>query len=278
MESSEQNPPPAPDEVFYSMTASADMSWYHYWPSHPGSSAIYHPQMGGHVPGHWTYYVDHSQSGSHSSPPPTQYLLEPWDALGQGPVDYQHVGGDSVCSSSQVTSGVALQISNDRSSHHHEPSSSIWYPSSAPSAFTLTSSRRPSRCSDPGLPTISQDNSGSHSHSNSRLNSGSDIFATAEVDSQSTKQEKPPSDTEPSPPIGPNPGSRHVGRPTIRCWDHGCGGRKFSSISNYRRHQRERAGQTTVCFCPRCGAAFYRRWTRDHHVERGSCLRIPRWS
>ncbi|KAH0363530.1 hypothetical protein KCU65_g7338, partial [Aureobasidium melanogenum] len=128
MESNEQNPPPAHDEVFYPMTASADMGWYHYWRSNPGFPATYHPQMGGHVPDHWTHYVDHSQPVSHSSPPPTQYSLESWDALGQGPVDYQRVGGASVCPSSQIPSGVALQTSNDRSSHHYEPSSAIWAP------------------------------------------------------------------------------------------------------------------------------------------------------
>jgi hypothetical protein len=62
----------------------------------------------------------------------------------------------------------------------------------------------------------------------------------------------------------------------MMCYDHGCNGRKFSSISNLRRHQRERAGRTPLSFCCWCGAAFYRRWTRDHHVTRMSCLRIPR--
>jgi hypothetical protein len=45
------------------------------------------------------------------------------------------------------------------------------------------------------------------------------------------------------------------------CYDHGCHGREFSSISNLRRHQRERAGRTPLSFCCWCGAAFYRRWT-----------------
>jgi len=278
MEFNEQNPSPAHDESFYSITASADMSWYHYWPSHPGSSALYHSQINGQVPGHWTHYIDHSQSGSHSSPPPTQHPSQVWEAPGQGRADYQYVGGDSVCPSSQIPSGVVLQIPNDRSSHYDEPSSTLWYPSSAPSALTVTPSRRPSHHSDPGLPTTFQDNSGLQSHSNLRPDTGSDVVATSQTNPQGTKQEKSPSDTEPSLSAGPSPGSGHVVRPTIRCWDHDCGGRKFSSISNFRRHQRERAGQTTVCFCPRCGAAFYRRWTRDHHVERGSCLRIPRWS
>jgi len=62
----------------------------------------------------------------------------------------------------------------------------------------------------------------------------------------------------------------------IVCYDHGCNGRPFSSISNLRRHQRERAGRTPLSFCCWCGAGFYRRWTRDHHVMRMYCLRSPR--
>jgi hypothetical protein len=60
------------------------------------------------------------------------------------------------------------------------------------------------------------------------------------------------------------------------CYDHGCNGREFSSIGNLRRHQRERAGRTPLSFCSWCGATFYRRWTRDHHVMRRSCSRVPR--
>ncbi|KAG9611980.1 hypothetical protein KCU86_g1358, partial [Aureobasidium melanogenum] len=105
MEFNDQNPSAAHDEVFYSMTASADMNWDQYWPSHPGSSALYHPQMNGHVPGHWTHYVDHSQSGSHSSPPPAQYLSQVWDPPGQGQADCQYVGGGIDDQVTTVTQG-----------------------------------------------------------------------------------------------------------------------------------------------------------------------------
>ncbi|KEQ60464.1 uncharacterized protein M437DRAFT_28542, partial [Aureobasidium melanogenum CBS 110374] len=57
-----------------------------------------------------------------------------------------------------------------------------------------------------------------------------------------------------------------------RCFDHGCNGRSFSSRSNLRRHQRERARLTRILPCPLCGAKFYRRWTRNQHVLRASCL------
>lgn len=60
------------------------------------------------------------------------------------------------------------------------------------------------------------------------------------------------------------------------CYEHGCDGRKFSSKSNLTRHQRERAGRTPLSSCCWCGATFYRRWTRNHHVLRMSCLRVSR--
>ncbi|KAK6005395.1 hypothetical protein QM012_007037 [Aureobasidium pullulans] len=278
MESSEQNPPPANDEVFYPTTTSAGMHWCYDWPSQPGTSALYHPQTNNHVSDYWTYYNDHPQSVNQTDLPPTPYSLEVWDPLCQRRTDYQSAGSAGVLSSSQVQLGVPLQIPNNRSHHHDEPSSAPWLPSLPSPAHTLTSDRRPSHHSDPGLAMNSQDNSGSQWHHDTRVNTGSDIAAPSELDSQGMEQHRSPSDTEPSTSAGPSPGSGQTVKPVIRCWDHGCDGRRFSSISNFRRHQRERAGQTPVCFCPRCGAAFYRRWTRDHHVERGSCLRIPRWS
>ena len=58
-----------------------------------------------------------------------------------------------------------------------------------------------------------------------------------------------------------------------RCFDHGCNGRSYSSRSNLRRHQRERSHLTRIPPCPLCGAQFYRRWTKNQHVTRASCLR-----
>lgn len=277
MESNEQNIPSANDGVFCSTTTSADMHWYQYWPSHPESSALYPPPMNSQVPGHWTCYVNHSQSVSHTNLPPAPNSLEVWDPLYHRRADHQYVGGGGgVCPYSQGPLGAALQIPDDRSSHHDEQSSTPWLPNYSPPAHTMTASRRPSHYSDPGLPTNFQDNSGSPLHSDLQVMTGSGATTTSKVDPQGTKQPKSPADAEPPTSAGPSPGGGHVVRPVIRCWDHGCDGRRFSSISNFRRHQRERAGQTPVCFCPRCGAAFYRRWTRDHHVERGSCLRVPR--
>jgi hypothetical protein len=58
-----------------------------------------------------------------------------------------------------------------------------------------------------------------------------------------------------------------------RCYEHGCEGRRFSSMSNLRRHQRERNRLARRMTCPWCGASFYRKWTMNQHVSRGSCRR-----
>lgn len=55
----------------------------------------------------------------------------------------------------------------------------------------------------------------------------------------------------------------------FQCWDHGCGGRVFSTLSNYRRHCREKKllakGEIA---CPYCGKRFTRSSARDAHVEK----------
>ncbi|KAL4922594.1 hypothetical protein BDW62DRAFT_196596 [Aspergillus aurantiobrunneus] len=62
----------------------------------------------------------------------------------------------------------------------------------------------------------------------------------------------------------------------IRCWDHGCEGRKFSSLGNYRRHLREKNGQARVHPCPDCGRVFTRSTARNFHRESGTCGLSPR--
>jgi hypothetical protein len=56
-----------------------------------------------------------------------------------------------------------------------------------------------------------------------------------------------------------------------RCFEHGCDGRRFSTMSNLRRHQRERNRLARRMVCPWCEATFYRKWTRNQHILRGSC-------
>jgi hypothetical protein len=62
------------------------------------------------------------------------------------------------------------------------------------------------------------------------------------------------------------------------CWEHGCNGKVFSSWSNLRRHERERASQAPRCYCPRCGAYFSRTTARNQHLANMSCTRIRRYS
>ncbi|KAI5201487.1 hypothetical protein AUEXF2481DRAFT_33756 [Aureobasidium subglaciale EXF-2481] len=66
-------------------------------------------------------------------------------------------------------------------------------------------------------------------------------------------------------------------RKDLRCWDHGCQGRAFSSRSNLRRHQREQDARVKLLPCPFCGTNFYRKWTRDQHVARMSCKKSDRY-
>ena len=64
----------------------------------------------------------------------------------------------------------------------------------------------------------------------------------------------------------------------LRCWDHGCNGREFSSKSNFVRHRKEKEGEAAMLICPLCGATFTRSSARDTHVTRQSCNRIRRYS
>jgi hypothetical protein len=51
----------------------------------------------------------------------------------------------------------------------------------------------------------------------------------------------------------------------LRCWLHGCNGRVFTSVDNYRRHCREQGQSCDELMCPICGRAFTRRTARDQH-------------
>lgn len=56
-----------------------------------------------------------------------------------------------------------------------------------------------------------------------------------------------------------------------QCWEHGCDGRQFSTLSNLHRHQREKSGQATKATCPECGAEFTRTTARNGHLQHGKC-------
>ena len=69
----------------------------------------------------------------------------------------------------------------------------------------------------------------------------------------------------------------------LRCWDHGCNGRLFSSKSNLMRHRKERSSSaagnaSNRAICPLCGAIFTRNSARDTHLAKQSCARIRRYS
>ncbi|KAH8625191.1 hypothetical protein IG631_20656 [Alternaria alternata] len=55
-----------------------------------------------------------------------------------------------------------------------------------------------------------------------------------------------------------------------RCYQHGCGGRRFSSSENYRRHMRERS-RSDATICPFCSTLFTRKSNRDNHVRKRRC-------
>ncbi|KAH8589457.1 hypothetical protein B0O99DRAFT_335786 [Bisporella sp. PMI_857] len=57
----------------------------------------------------------------------------------------------------------------------------------------------------------------------------------------------------------------------IRCYDHGCDGRRFSSLGNYRRHIREKAQLAKTFQCPTCGKVFTRSTARNLHQEMNKC-------
>jgi len=57
----------------------------------------------------------------------------------------------------------------------------------------------------------------------------------------------------------------------LRCWEHNCNGRKFSTLSNLARHQREKAGDRMVYICQKCKTSFVRKSTLQDHLSRKTC-------
>jgi len=278
MESSERNSPSTTDEM---VPSSTNLQWYQYWSSQLGYSDQLHPQINASGHGRWDICLDHSQPGGYSDLESTSRPTETWDTLTPGEGNHHCLGGSIAHHLPHISPDSVMQTPVDLGYHQHEPFFSSWSQEAAPTSHTGSQSRRPSYHSDPGHSTYLQYNATHRSFTDLRSNTGSGVIITPVGEVHGTEQINAPStdlslSTEPLSPASTSPIVGHVSRSVIRCYDHGCDGRTFSSISNYRRHQRERAGQSPVCFCPRCGAAFYRRWTRDHHVERGSCLR--RWN
>jgi len=66
--------------------------------------------------------------------------------------------------------------------------------------------------------------------------------------------------------------------PDLRCWDHRCNGRTFTTSSILKRHQRERSSSRALHLCPICGAHFSRTTARNEHIQNRSYTRIRRYS
>ncbi|KAI9367807.1 hypothetical protein BJX61DRAFT_526845 [Aspergillus egyptiacus] len=61
----------------------------------------------------------------------------------------------------------------------------------------------------------------------------------------------------------------------IRCWEHSCGGRAFSSLGNYERHLREKSGRAKSFTCEQCGQRFTRSTAKNKHIRYGRCRVRP---
>lgn len=83
------------------------------------------------------------------------------------------------------------------------------------------------------------------------------------------------SPTEPENPLpssaSPNTKTNRVTKTTIRCWEHSCGGRAFSSLGNYERHLREKSGRAKSFTCEQCGQRFTRSTAKNKHIRYGRC-------
>jgi hypothetical protein len=60
----------------------------------------------------------------------------------------------------------------------------------------------------------------------------------------------------------------------LRCWNHNCNGRTFSSLGNYRRHIREKSGNAKTFLCQNCGRLFTRSTALNSHHQNQKCPAI----
>nr|POE72339.1 hypothetical protein CFP56_12213 [Quercus suber] len=58
--------------------------------------------------------------------------------------------------------------------------------------------------------------------------------------------------------------------PSLMCFEHGCNGRRFSSVENYRRHMREKNVQRFLR-CAFCNTSFTRNSNLMQHLRQGKC-------
>ncbi|KAL2845908.1 hypothetical protein BJY01DRAFT_213757 [Aspergillus pseudoustus] len=87
-----------------------------------------------------------------------------------------------------------------------------------------------------------------------------------------TSNHSSPSETGSSvPSILPNTKTNRNSKTPIRCWEHSCGGRAFSSLGNYERHLREKSGRAKSFTCEQCGQRFTRSTAKNKHIRYGRC-------
>lgn len=60
----------------------------------------------------------------------------------------------------------------------------------------------------------------------------------------------------------------------VQCWDHGCNGKRFSTLSNLFRHQREKKGLGANAVCTSCGTRFTRTTALNAHIKKRVCLQF----
>ncbi|KIA75546.1 hypothetical protein HK57_00685 [Aspergillus ustus] len=87
-----------------------------------------------------------------------------------------------------------------------------------------------------------------------------------------TSNHSSPSETGSSAPsIPPSTKANRNSKTPIRCWEHSCGGRAFSSLGNYERHLREKSGRAKSFTCEQCGQRFTRSTAKNKHIRYGRC-------
>jgi hypothetical protein len=60
----------------------------------------------------------------------------------------------------------------------------------------------------------------------------------------------------------------------VECWDHGCNGKRFSTLSNLFRHERERRGLDANAVCTACGTRFSRTTAFKAHIKNRVCSKF----
>lgn len=66
-------------------------------------------------------------------------------------------------------------------------------------------------------------------------------------------------------------GARPQSTGVVRCFDHGCDGRRFSSVGNLVRHRKEKDGLSRKFHCTWCGMSFTRSTARKQHQDLSKC-------